>query len=120
MKYRQLGQTDIKVSAIALGTWAIGGGPWWGNSDEKESINTIHAALDAGINLIDTEREFIFIGDSPNDAPMFAFFSNAVGVANVRDFENRLTISPTYVTNNKSGAGFVEMATILINAQGGL
>jgi methylglyoxal reductase len=60
MKYRQLGQTDIKVSAIALGTWAIGGGPWWGNSDEKESINTIHAALDAGINLIDTAPAYEF------------------------------------------------------------
>ncbi len=54
MKYRQLGQTDIKISAVALGAWAIGGGPWWGDSDERESIDTIHAALDAGITLIDT------------------------------------------------------------------
>jgi len=51
---------------------------------------------------------------------MFAFFSNAVGVANVRDFENRLTTAPTYVTKNKRGAGFAELATILINAQEGL
>jgi len=54
MKYRKLGKTDIKVSAIALGTWAIGGGPWWGKTDDAESIRTIHAAIDAGINLIDT------------------------------------------------------------------
>jgi methylglyoxal reductase len=60
MKYRQLGQTDIQVSAIALGSWAIGGGPWWGDSDEKESINTIHAGLDAGITLIDTAPAYGF------------------------------------------------------------
>jgi len=45
--------TTLQSSRIALGTWAIGG--WmWGGSDEKESIRTIHAALDQGINLIDT------------------------------------------------------------------
>ncbi|MDR4507046.1 MAG: aldo/keto reductase [Candidatus Brocadiaceae bacterium] len=43
----------LKASRIGLGTWAIGG--WmWGGTDEKESIRTIHAALDHGINLIDT------------------------------------------------------------------
>jgi len=47
------------VSRIALGTWAIGG--WmWGGSDEKESIETIHAALDTGINLIDTAPVYGF------------------------------------------------------------
>ena len=45
--------TNLISSRIALGTWAIGG--WmWGGTDEKESIRTIHAALDHGINLIDT------------------------------------------------------------------
>src|SRR5713101_3876119 len=45
--------TNLVSSRIALGTWAIGG--WmWGGSDEKESIRTIHAAFDQGINLIDT------------------------------------------------------------------
>ena len=45
--------TPFKVSRIALGTWAIGG--WmWGGTDENESIQTIHTALDRGINLIDT------------------------------------------------------------------
>ena len=45
--------TTLKSSRIGLGTWAIGG--WmWGGTDEKESIRTIHTALDMGINLIDT------------------------------------------------------------------
>ena len=51
--YIEILGTHIISSRIALGTWAIGG--WmWGGTDEKESIRTIHAALDQGINLIDT------------------------------------------------------------------
>src|SRR5476649_3014861 len=51
--------TDLAPSRIALGTWAIGG--WmWGGSDEAESIKTIHAALDRGINLIDTAPVYGF------------------------------------------------------------
>ncbi len=53
MQYRPLGQSGIKASAVGLGTWAIGGLAW-GGTDEEESIRAIHAALDAGVNLIDT------------------------------------------------------------------
>lgn len=53
MRYTRLGKTDIEVSVIGLGTWAIGG--WmWGGTDESESIKAINSALDMGINLIDT------------------------------------------------------------------
>jgi aryl-alcohol dehydrogenase-like predicted oxidoreductase len=52
-EYIEISGTNLTSSRIALGTWAIGG--WmWGGSDEKESIRTIHAAFDQGINLIDT------------------------------------------------------------------
>ena len=54
MRMRKIGTTDIEASVVALGAWAIGGGPWWGESDDQQSIEAIHAALDAGINLIDT------------------------------------------------------------------
>ena len=54
MKYRTLGNTGISASIVALGTWAIGGGTWWGDSNDAESISTIQASIDAGINLIDT------------------------------------------------------------------
>lgn len=60
MRFRQLGNTDMKVSVIGSGTWAIGGGPWWGDTDDAESTRTIHAALDAGINLIDTAPAYGF------------------------------------------------------------
>src|SRR6266852_5614224 len=53
LEYIKIDGTNLVSSRIALGTWAIGG--WmWGGTDEKESIRTIHAALDQGINLIDT------------------------------------------------------------------
>jgi hypothetical protein len=52
-EYIEIVGSDLVSSRIALGTWAMGG--WmWGGTDEKESIRTIHAALDHGINVIDT------------------------------------------------------------------
>lgn len=60
MKYRKLGASGLEISAVGLGTWAIGGGPWWGESDDALSIGAIHAALDCGINLIDTAPVYGF------------------------------------------------------------
>src|SRR4030088_448459 len=51
--------TALKVSPVALGTWAIGGGRW-GGADEDESISTIGAELDHGINVIDTAPVYGF------------------------------------------------------------
>ena len=56
MRRRKLGSTDLDMTVIGLGTWAIGG-PWqfgWGPQDDTDSIRTILAAIDAGINWIDT------------------------------------------------------------------
>src|SRR5467141_4004431 len=59
MEYTVISGTEMNVSRIAQGTWAIGG--WmWGGTDERESIRTIHAALDKGINLIDTAPVYGF------------------------------------------------------------
>ena len=57
MKIRKLGWTDLNLSTIGLGTWAIGGGKWkfsWGPQDDRESISAIQRALELGINWIDT------------------------------------------------------------------
>src|ERR1700686_4175763 len=59
MEYKVISSTEMNVSRIAQGTWAIGG--WmWGGTDEKESIRTIHAALDQGVNMVDTAPVYGF------------------------------------------------------------
>src|ERR1700676_3116758 len=59
MEYKVISGTQMNVSRIAQGTWAMGG--WmWGGTDERESIRTIHAALDKGINIIDTAPVYGF------------------------------------------------------------
>jgi aryl-alcohol dehydrogenase-like predicted oxidoreductase len=52
MNYRQLGRTPWKVSDISFGAWAIGGA--WGSVDDAVSMNALRAAIDAGVNFIDT------------------------------------------------------------------
>jgi aryl-alcohol dehydrogenase-like predicted oxidoreductase len=59
MQYIQISGTGIEASRVGLGTWAIGG--WmWGGADERESIRTIHAAIEQGIRLIDTAPAYGF------------------------------------------------------------
>ncbi|MCH5374006.1 MAG: aldo/keto reductase, partial [Planctomycetes bacterium] len=59
MQHRPLGQSGIEASVVALGAWAIGG--WnWGPQDDAQSIRAIHAAIDAGIDLIDTAPVYGF------------------------------------------------------------
>ena len=58
MEYRKLGRTGIDVSVIALGCWPFAGGGYWGDQDDRASIATVHAALDAGINFFDTAEGY--------------------------------------------------------------
>jgi aryl-alcohol dehydrogenase-like predicted oxidoreductase len=59
MDFATIPETSITISRVGLGTWAIGG--WmWGGTDEKESVRTIHAAIERGINLIDTAPAYGF------------------------------------------------------------
>ncbi len=88
---------------------------WFGDYDK---LTTTRIMLDEcfGIDFEAEKGRFVFAGDSPNDAPMFAAFPNAVGVANLRDFEGRLPAAPTFVTEARSGAGFVELADTILAA----
>ena len=86
---------------------------WFGDYDKLGMTRTLMRER-YGVDLARDEAQYLFIGDSPNDAPMFGFFSNSVGVANVADFGARLSTAPTYVTNGRSGEGFIEMADCLL------
>src|SRR5919206_4315098 len=57
MQRKRLGNSDMEITCIGIGAWAMGGGGWafaWGPQDDKESVAAIHAALDRGLNWIDT------------------------------------------------------------------
>jgi aryl-alcohol dehydrogenase-like predicted oxidoreductase len=57
MNTKQLGNSDLSITPLGLGTWAIGGSGWefaWGQQDDRDSVLAIREALDAGVNWIDT------------------------------------------------------------------
>jgi aryl-alcohol dehydrogenase-like predicted oxidoreductase len=63
LKTAQLGQTGLEITRVGFGAWAIGGGGWefgWGPQDDEESIQTIHRALELGVNWIDTAAAYGF------------------------------------------------------------
>ncbi|NQW01920.1 MAG: HAD-IIB family hydrolase [Rhodospirillales bacterium] len=98
-----------KVSSIHFNGWI-------GSYDKL----TMTRSLLADLFDCDMERDkpaFVFVGDSPNDQPLFRFFPNAVGVANLRTFEKDLDFLPAYVTSGEAGTGFVELADALIDAR---
>ena len=60
----------------------------------------------------------VFIGDSPNDAPMFGFFPHAVGVSNILAFGARVDPLPAYICRQRCGAGFNEIVNAVLAALG--
>lgn len=89
---------------------------WFGDHD-KLSMTKRFCREVLGFKLQDMLQMSIFVGDSPNDAPMFAYFSNACGVANVNDFEGQMDASPCWVSKARGGDGFVEIVNTLLNAK---
>ncbi len=86
---------------------------WFGNFNKQ----TMTARFFSEIFQTDLDREkdhIIFVGDSPNDEPMFACFPHAVGVANILDFSDKMKHKPAWVTTEKGGFGFAEMVDILL------
>jgi len=97
---------SAKVSSIHVNGW-------FGGYD-KLSTTKLMMREDFGVDL-DSEREsFVFAGDSPNDQPMFAFFPNAVGVANVLEMADLMQDFPAWITPSAGAAGFAELADALI------
>jgi HAD superfamily hydrolase (TIGR01484 family) len=91
-----------KISSIHVNGWF---GDYDKLSTTRKLLRTVY-----GLRDDETRACCAFIGDSPNDSPMFKFFPFSVGVANVRDFLSRLPASPAFITRRREGAGFVEFA----------
>lgn len=94
-----------KVSSIHVNAW-------FGEYDKHRGFTHLLSEF-PGQGLPPAEQ-WLFIGDSPNDEPLFARFEHSVGVANLREFAGRLRHPPRWITARESGAGFVEMADSLI------
>ena len=106
--FHQHGAT-AKISSIHVNGW-------FGQYD-KLSMSRRLLREEFDIELEAEKERIVFAGDSPNDAPMFACFPNAVGVANVLAYRGRLTAEPRWVTRGKGGQGFIELADALLAAR---
>ncbi len=99
-----------KLSSIHVNTW-------FGEYDKRKGFDYWLSLRGAGVGQGSAD-EWLYIGDSPNDEPMFATFKYSVGVANLKKYLNKLKSVPTWITQHECGAGFVEMADRLIAARG--
>ena len=98
---REAGLT-AKISSIHVNGW-------FGGYDKLAATRQLFAEQFA-MDLDAANAQLAFLGDSPNDSPMFGYFANSVGVANVARFAGRLEAEPKYVTRGFAGAGFAELA----------
>jgi HAD superfamily hydrolase (TIGR01484 family) len=98
-----------KVSSIHVNAW-------FGTHDKLTmSARFLQEAFDISV---ENEREKIaYCGDSPNDAPMYAFFPNGIGVANIVPFAKLMPHLPRYVTKGEGGTGFAEFAAAVIRSR---
>jgi len=100
-----------KLSSIHVNTW-------FGEYDKRKGFEYWLSLGGPGLpkksqkNLL--LQNWLYIGDSPNDEPMFAAFPHSVGVANLNRYLDRLQIYPTWITSKESGEGFAQMAKKLV------
>ena len=104
--FREAG-AQAKISSIHVNGWF--------GSYDKLTMTRILFAEQFGADLEAVRDQVLYIGDSPNDAPMFAYFGNAVGVANVKNFIREIESPPAWVTEKEGGHGFAEMVAGLLN-----
>lgn len=89
----------------------------FGGWDKAEGV--VWAAAEVlGVSREDVRERFLFVGDSGNDAPAFAFFRHTVGVANVREHLERLAVPPRWVTTAPRGRGFAEVVSRIVAVRG--
>jgi HAD superfamily hydrolase (TIGR01484 family) len=86
---------------------------WFGEYD-KLTMTKILLREIFSVDLGQQKQHYAFIGDSPNDSPMFAYFPLSVGVRNLEDFGDRLEHKPNYITIERAGAGFAELVDFLL------
>ena len=91
---------------------------WYGGYDKLGMTGRLLGEL-FGLDIARDNTRIVFAGDSPNDVPMFRYFRNSVAVANFREFASRASAHPRWITGERGGAGFAELAEALIAARRG-
>jgi len=100
----------VKVSSIHVNAWF--------GAYDKLTMTRRLLRDEFGID-VDSDRDSVaFVGDSPNDEPMFAFFPNSVAVANIAAFADSIEHKPAYVTRAAEGAGYAELARLILERRG--
>ncbi len=112
LKICETEKAHAKISSIHVNTW-------FGDYDKYSGfmhwLQTVAAKKDASVLNTD---QWVFIGDSPNDEPMFKQFKNSVAVANLKPFVDKIKHHPRWITSRESGEGFSEFASHLIASKG--
>jgi len=91
---------------------------WFGDFDKLSTARLCAREL-FGVDLERDREAFAFCGDSPNDEPMFGFFTLSFAVANIEPFLDIIEKKPAFVTSRQSGAGFVEVADLILKSKEG-
>jgi HAD superfamily hydrolase (TIGR01484 family) len=89
---------------------------WYGAYDKLGMTGRLLGEV-FDLDIARDNARILFVGDSPNDAPMFGFFRNSVAVANFRDFAARTQAHPRWITARAGGEGFAELAGALLAAR---
>ncbi len=97
---------NYKVSSIHVNCW-------YGSYDKADSLEK-YLVTKYGLPLTQLQSRILFVGDSPNDEPLFGRVNNSVAVANIRSFLDSMTQWPTFVTREQSGDGFCELVNHIL------
>jgi len=103
---------DAGLDVTLNNLWILG---WIGGYDKLAMARRIMRNV-YGIDIDQQNEIILYSGDSLNDAPMFGFFHNAIGVSTVRDCLHQLETPPKWITEGPGGDGFVEIAETVIRA----
>lgn len=97
-----------KVSSIHVNGWF---GSW-----DKQSMVRVFGEERLGLDWASLKDCSVYLGDSPNDEPLFESFDVSIGVANVVEFLSQMKSPPLYLTRSPGGAGFTEAVSFLLDA----
>lgn len=86
---------------------------WFGDYDKLAMSRRFCSDIFA-VDIDKNRHQILYVGDSPNDAPMFGFFPHSVGVANILNFTEQLEHQPAWVTEQEGGDGFAELTDALL------